>query len=195
MSCTIVAIRMQEIQLTPTSYIVLGLLDQASEATPYELKQMVDVSVGHFWSLPRSQLYAEPARLARAGYLTESQEQDGRRRKRYSLTERGRDALGRWTGAPTQQITELRDLAFLKLYFGADPAAMAEAQLAALQPLLKTYQAMRTANTGEEPRGPRQTVEAGIDYVKASIRAWERIAHEAALGAVGAARTQTEGRR
>ena len=60
---------MQEIQLTPTSYIVLGLLDQASEATPYELKQMVDVSVGHFWSLPRSQLYAEPVRLARAGYL------------------------------------------------------------------------------------------------------------------------------
>jgi hypothetical protein len=86
-------------------------------------------------------------------------------------------------------------LAFLKLYFGADPAAMAEAQLAALQPLLKTYQAMRAANTGEEPRGPRQTVEAGIDYVKASIRAWERIAHEAALGAVGAARTQTERRR
>ena len=51
------------------------------------------------------------------------------------------------------------------------------------------------ANTGEEPRGPRQTVEAGIDYVKASIHAWERIAHEAALGAVGAARTQTVRRR
>jgi len=140
---------MQEIQLTPTSYIVLGLLDQASEATPYELKQMVDVSVGHFWSLPRSQLYAEPARLARAGYLTESQEQDGRRRKRYSLTERGRDALGRWTGAPTQQITELRDLAFLKLYFGADPAAMAEAQLAALQQI-----AYRGPRLFEIPPGP-----------------------------------------
>ncbi len=169
---------MQEIQLTPTSYIVLGLLAQAGEATPYELKQLVDASVGHFWSLPRSQLYAEPARLARAGHLTENQEPGGRRRKRYALTEQGREALQRWTGAPTHQLTELRDLAFLKLYFGADPAIMAEAQLAALRPLLKTYQAMH-ANSGEtSPTGPRQTLQAGIDHVRASIRAWERIARE-----------------
>lgn len=32
------------------------------------------------------------------------------------------------------------------------------------------------------PSGPRQTLEAGIDYAKASIRAWERIAREARQG-------------
>jgi PadR family transcriptional regulator, regulatory protein AphA len=170
---------MQDVQLTPTSYIVLGLLDQAGEATPYQLKQMVDFSVGHFWSLPRSQLYAEPARLARAGYLTENREEDGRRRKRYTLTLRGRDALRRWTDAPTTEYTELRDLAFLKLFFGADPAAMAETQLAALRPLLQSYKALRALDDGEGPRGPRQTLEAGIDHVKTSIRIWERIAREA----------------
>jgi PadR family transcriptional regulator AphA len=170
---------MQDIQLTPTSYIVLGLLAQSGEATPYQLKQMVDVSVGHFWSLPRSQLYAEPARLARAGYLTEGQEQDGRRRKRYALTERGREALERWTDAPTQEFTELRDLAFLKLFFGADPAAMADAQLAALRPLLELYEAMRAMDTWDGLSGPRQALEAGIDHVETAIRAWERIAREA----------------
>ena len=62
-----------EIELTPTSYIVLGLLSLSGEATPYDLKQMVTATVGHFWSLPHSQLYAEPTRLARAGYVTENQ--------------------------------------------------------------------------------------------------------------------------
>lgn len=171
---------MRDIQLTPTSYIVLGLLSQAGEATPYQLKQIVDVSVGHFWSVPRSQLYSEPARLARAGYLTEGLEADGRRRKRYALTQRGREALERWTDAPTHEHTELRDLAFLKLFFGADPQAMAEAQLASLRPLLELYETVHASATGDDgPSGPRQTLEAGIDYVRTSIRAWERIAREA----------------
>jgi PadR family transcriptional regulator AphA len=169
----------QDIQLTPTSYIVLGLLSQAGEATPYELKQMVNFSVGHFWSVPRSQLYAEPARLARAGYLTEGQEPDGRRRKRYALTEHGQEALQRWTGAPTHELTELRDLAFLKLFFGADPATMAAAQLGALRSLLQFYETVHANEIEDGPSGPRQTLEAGIDYVKTSIRAWERIAREA----------------
>jgi PadR family transcriptional regulator AphA len=167
---------MQEIQLTATSYIVLGMIAQAGEATPYELKQMVDVSVGHFWSLPRSQLYAEPARLARAGYLTEDQEQGGRRRKRYAATERGLEALRRWAEAPTEQFTELRDLALLKLFFGADPGRMAEAQLAALRPLREVYEGMRAFDDGAAPRGPWQALEAGVEHVEASIRFWSRIA-------------------
>ena len=59
-----------EIELTPTSHIVLGLLSMAVQATPYDLKQMAARTVGEFWTLPHSQLYSEPARLARAGYLT-----------------------------------------------------------------------------------------------------------------------------
>ena len=52
-----------EIRLTPTSYIVLGLLEAAGEATPYDLKQMVAVSLGNFWTLQHAQLYTEPERL------------------------------------------------------------------------------------------------------------------------------------
>ena len=169
---------MQEIQLTPTSHIVLGLLAAAPESTPYELKQMVDGSVGHFWSLHRSQLHAEPARLAHAGYLTESQESEGRRRKRYALTERGREALEHWRSTPTSEYTELRDLAFLKLFFGADPLAMAHAQLAVLRPLLEDY--LQLAKTLERASsGQRQTLRAGIEHVRTAIAIWERIAAEA----------------
>jgi len=77
------------------------------------------------WPRPRwavldtahSQLYAEPARLARAGYLTEDQEQGGRHRKRYSLADRGREALDDWLGALTPEPYVLRDVALLKLFF------------------------------------------------------------------------------
>src|SRR5437879_3566970 len=101
----------QEIELTHTSHIVLGLLSISGEATPYELKQMVSATVGHFWSLPHSQLYAEPKRLARAGYVTEQREHDGRRRRRYSLTERGRTAVENWLSVLTPEPYMLRDLA------------------------------------------------------------------------------------
>ncbi len=59
-------------ELTPTAAIVLGLVERAGAATPYELKQALDETVGNVWSLPHSQVYAEPERLARAGLLVES---------------------------------------------------------------------------------------------------------------------------
>ena len=47
---------MAELSLTPTSFIVLGLVERSAGATPYELKQMVAASIGNFWSVPHSQL-------------------------------------------------------------------------------------------------------------------------------------------
>ena len=61
---------MEVITLTPTSYIVLGLVRYAGEATPYALKQMAAATVGNFFSIPHSQIYAEPERLAGAGSTT-----------------------------------------------------------------------------------------------------------------------------
>src|SRR5437588_2526898 len=111
---------MQAIKLTPTSYIVLGLLELAGEATPYQLKQRATHSIGYFWSLQHAQLYTEPERLAKAGLVTEQREASGRRRKRYQLTAEGRAALQRWRATPTDAFTELRDPGLLQLFFGAD---------------------------------------------------------------------------
>src|SRR3954463_750727 len=98
---------MQEIRLTPTSYIVLGLLEMSGESTPYALKQLVAGSVGFFWTLPHPQLYTEPERLAAGGYLDEKREERGRRRRLYSITAKGRRALESWRTETTTDLAEL----------------------------------------------------------------------------------------
>ena len=163
---------MQEPTLTPTSYIVLGLLSWAGEATPYRLKEMVARSVGHFWSLQHAQLYTEPERLARGGYLTEEREERGRRRKRYRITDKGRQALRDWRAEPTDALSELRDLALLKLFFGADPSVLAGVQVQAHRRQLAQYERLRDEMPDDVPDGPRLALEAGIRHARAWIRFW-----------------------
>ena len=84
-----------DVNLTPTSVIVLGLLEFLGEGTPYDLKQAVGLTVGSFWTFQHAQLYTETERLARAGLLDERREEGGRRRKHYLMDTAGRQALGR----------------------------------------------------------------------------------------------------
>jgi DNA-binding PadR family transcriptional regulator len=165
-----------DIRLTPTSYIVLGLLARAGEATPYDLKRMVADGVGNFWSLQHAQLYSEPERLTRAGYATEDREAGGRRRKRYRLTSRGRRALEAWVATPTEEFTELRDPGLLKLFFGADPAVLAPAQLGVHERKLAEYERLRAAAGDEDRSGPLLSLEAGIGHEREWVRFWRRLA-------------------
>ncbi len=167
---------MQEIRLTPTSYIVLGLLEFAGEATPYALKQRVAGSVGYFWTLHHAQLYTEPERLAAAGHVTETREETGRRRKLYAITAKGRKALEEWRTETTSDLGELRAPALLKLFFGADPKPLAEAQIAANRARLDEYEAIRESMPADVPPGPRQALEMGIRVEQAAIEFWEELA-------------------
>jgi PadR family transcriptional regulator, regulatory protein AphA len=167
---------LQEPRLTPTSYIVLGLIELSGEATPYELKQAVRLTLGNFWSLQHAQLYSEPERLAAAGYLRERREEGGRRRKRYSLTPKGRKVLEEWREAPAEQLYEFRDPGLLKLFFGADPAELARSQVELHRRKLAEYEAMRRFDTGEEPRGPWLALESGIGHQREYVRFWEELA-------------------
>ena len=119
-----------DIRLTPTSYVVLGLIEAMGSATAYDLKTAARQGVANLWALPHTQLYSESARLAEAGLLNEKREEGGRRRRIYSLTAAGRKQLEGWR-ADTDVATawELRDAGLLKLFFGADPAALAASQL------------------------------------------------------------------
>jgi len=166
-----------EIELTPTSHIVLGLLSMFGEATPYDMKQMVSASVGQFWTLPHSQLYDEPARLARAGYVTEKQEASGRRRKLYRITGRGQAALERWLSVLTPEPYVLRDPALLKLFFGADARTLANAQLETHRQKLAEYEALREADSGDGRRGPWLALELGTRHERETVRFWEEQAH------------------
>lgn len=167
-----------ELRLTPTSYIVLGLLEMAGEATPYDLKQTVARSLGNFWSLPHAQLYAEPERLTAGGLLDERRESSGRRRKHYKLTERGRQALRAWLGQPTAEMTELRDLAILKVFFGAAPEEMAAAQLPARRAKLAEYEELAQHVRDAAPRGALLALRAGIAHEREWVEFWSSLEQE-----------------
>ena len=165
------------IQLTQTSYVVLGLVSRLGEATPYDLKQVVAATIGGFFSIPHSQLYAEPGRLASAGYLRERREEAGRRRKHYSLTDKGRKALEDWLATPTEELYELRDPGLLKLAFGADPQGLAEAQLASHEARLEEFRRLvHTLEIAGAPEEQRLVAEAGIGHSREYVRFWKKIA-------------------
>jgi PadR family transcriptional regulator, regulatory protein AphA len=166
---------MQEPRLTPTSYIVLGFVAWAEEATPYRLKQLVAGSVGNFWSLQHAQLYTEPERMTKGGYLSEKRERTGRRRRVYRITAKGRRALDEWRADSTEAIPELRSLALLKLFFGADPAELAPLQVEAYRRKLEEYEQIRDTMPADVPAGPRLALDAGIASVRQQIEWWEGI--------------------
>jgi PadR family transcriptional regulator AphA len=105
-------------KLNATSYVVLGMLCHGP-ATSYDLKQRIAYTIGNFWAFAHSQLYDEPVRLVADGLVTETVEQGGRRKRTYSITRAGRQALRDWLATPTLELTEVRDLGLLKLFFAA----------------------------------------------------------------------------
>ena len=87
-------------RLSPFSYTVLVLVGRDG-AGPHDLRQMAELGRRVYWDAAPSQWYAEPKRLADAGYL-EARKTPGRTRERthYTLTERGIEALAEWVRTP-----------------------------------------------------------------------------------------------
>jgi PadR family transcriptional regulator AphA len=163
-------------RLTPTSYVVLGLIEQMQPASPYDLKRAVSMGVGQFWSLPHTQLYAECGRLAEGGLLSERREEGGRRRRIYRLTKSGEQELDRWRSEPTSDLYELRDAGLLKLFFGADPKRLAPQQLAAHEGRLREYEAqLEECRRMKAPPGTIHAIEAGVGHEREYVRFWRRL--------------------
>jgi DNA-binding PadR family transcriptional regulator len=118
------------IKLTGTSYAVLAVLDEFGEMTSYELKAAMEMSIQNFWPVPHTTAYEEPARLTTAGYLAARQEESGRRRRIYSLTEKGTEALAAWAADTAVTPPQLREEAILKVFAGADPEPLGAARRA-----------------------------------------------------------------
>ena len=160
-------------RLSDTSYAVLGLLDLFEPATPYQLKQIAQVSIFHFWSIPHTQLYTECARLAEAGLLDERREESGRRRRVYRLSAAGRKALRAWRADPNTDLYELRDPGLLKLFCGADPASLAEVQVERHERRLHSYQELLDQTDMSD--GMRLSVESGIGHEREYVRFWSKL--------------------
>ena len=56
--------------------------------------------------------------MTKLGLLDDRREDGGRRRRVYSITEAGREALGAWRSDPGRGFPQLRDPALLKLFLG-----------------------------------------------------------------------------
>ncbi|MGA9877032.1 MAG: PadR family transcriptional regulator [Solirubrobacteraceae bacterium] len=170
---------MSEPRLSETSYLVLGMLEHAQPATPYDLKQVAELSSKYFWTIPHSLLYAECERLAKEGLLAEEREPEGRRRRIYRVTKAGMDALEAWRAEPGRAISELRDLGYLKLFLGADPAMLARAHLPEHEATLQRFEELRNASGGVQvPRGPWLAFDAGIRHMRESVRFWKALLKE-----------------
>lgn len=166
---------MGAMRLTPTSFILLGLVRWSPGLSAYEIEQRVSATVADIWTVQRSQIYKEPARLAGAGLLSTAEDHSGRVAKlRYTITEAGGQALDEWLATRVQQAHVVRDLAMLKIFFGADPVDLAGDQLTAHRQRLHGYEVLRAAG-GPAPSGPRLALEAAIAHEQTSIEYWTKL--------------------
>jgi PadR family transcriptional regulator AphA len=141
--------------------------------TPYDLKRLAALSTLNFWTVPHTQIYTECARLAQAGLLTEDRERTGRRRRVYRLTDVGRSALGEWRADPSAREYEFRDVATLKMFFGADPADLAANQVEIHSRRLREYEEL-ASQLSDQPPGWALALELGIGHEREFLRFWTR---------------------
>ncbi|MEZ4645403.1 MAG: PadR family transcriptional regulator [Chloroflexota bacterium] len=126
-------------------YAILGLLNVVP-MTGYDLKhQAFDATVRHFWPADQSQIYRTLGQLADAGLVTMTVEAQDERpdRKRYAITEEGRQALLDWLRSD-QSIPTLRDPLLVQLFFSQEVARVdllrvVERQLTAHQEQLAVF--------------------------------------------------------
>jgi PadR family transcriptional regulator, regulatory protein AphA len=171
-------------RLTVTSYVVLGMIAVRGPSTSYELKRAISRSVGYFWPFSHTQLYGEPARLAGQGLLEVSNEESGRRRKTYNLTDQGLHRLRDWISEPTGETFQLRDVAELKLFFSEvaseeDVRSIAEEQIKLHTERLATYQSIRDRYASQpEVRRRMVPLRLGLELEHTAMRFWQSIADE-----------------
>ena len=158
-------------------------------STSYDLKRAIGHSVGYFWHFPHAQLYSEPKRLEQLGLLEVHEEDDGRRRKTYTITEEGRRAIEEWLAEPTNQHFELRDIAEIKLFFNElarpeDIARLARDQVQQHEARITEYEEMKKRFGGDPNVATRMvTLELGLEMERAALRFWRSLVEQAEQGA------------
>jgi len=180
-------------RLTPTSYLVLGLLAREGPSTPYALERQVDATLGNFWSFPHTLLYSEPPRLEALGFVTETRESHGRRRRMLAITPAGLEVLTAWLERPSAARTELRDPGLLQLFFmdlASEEARLrlARQQLAIHRAKLSEYETdARIERRGDASTPGQRTAEhwrgatlpMGLLYERAAVEFWNGVAEKA----------------
>lgn len=116
--------------MTPTSQAILGLLSIVP-MSGYDLAHAAERSVGQFWPVSKSQVYAELARLEPLGLVQGTEiAQDRRPDKRvFRLTELGEEALDSWLESGDLAAPKFRLPFLLKIFLGHRTAPEHSAEL------------------------------------------------------------------
>jgi PadR family transcriptional regulator AphA len=168
--------------LTLTEYAVLGLLGHIGRPiSGYELRKVLDRSVGYIWQPSTTQLYVVLPRLVDAGLATSREvEQRGRPDKQlYRITRSGQVAIREWLDHDEDVTDPDRSMLVLKLFFGSqgDRRALVR-QLVAFRDAyalrLATYEEMPDEPDGDD-EFTRLTLRYGIARAEAA-RDWANTA-------------------
>jgi DNA-binding PadR family transcriptional regulator len=169
-------------------HAILGFLNYQPQ-TGYELKEVFDDSVQHFWSADQSQIYRTLNELMADNLVTmEVVAQDNRpNRKVYTITKAGREELRRWLQQPPP-VQMPRSAALVQVFFTgqlSDEEILQKFEMVAAYCLktLEVYKAIsnETIAAYEEQVGPREafcwnlTVDLGLRSVQAQLEWAENI--------------------
>lgn len=175
---------MSTARLTPTSYVVLGMVSMRGPSTSYDLKRAVNNSVGYFWPFPHAQLYSEPKRLVELGLLEVQSEDEGRRRQVYSATPAGLDALKAWLAEPTKEQLQVRDVAELKLFFAEfarpeDVLTLAREQIEQHRERISVYESIQERFRDRDDIADRMVpLRLGLAMEYAALDFWQKLEKE-----------------
>jgi PadR family transcriptional regulator AphA len=149
-------------ELGQSQYALLGLLSLCP-MSGYDLKQLSEWSVGHFWREGYGQIYPSLKRLAAAGLVRRKTEVNAGRPDRhvYTLTAAGRTKLEKWLHVAAEPDVPRNEL-LLKVFFGGLVPAKVSAQQVQEQMAecgreledLKATRARIERETGGHPQKP-----------------------------------------
>lgn len=111
---------METMYLPTTSYVILGLLT-FREMSGYDLKQLINKSITHFyWSPAKSQIYGELRRLESQGLVTMREVPQTLRpdKRLYRITSQGTEAMQKWLENSGVEPDSYKSALLLKVFFG-----------------------------------------------------------------------------
>ena len=164
--------------LNPTAASLLGYLDWGP-MTGWDLDRFVQISIGNFWNVTRSQIYRELRTLSEKGYV-KAGTAGPRDRIPYAITVAGRAAFKKWISeAPPPDM--IRSRLLLTIFFGnhMPPGRLreiAQSERTRHQQTLDGYEALEPQlATDPDQRLPLMTLHFGIRYERAMIESLDEL--------------------
>lgn len=157
--------------INPTAASLLGFLHRGP-MSGWDLEKAIEVSVGHFWNVTRSQIYRELKSLEASG-LIEPGVAGPRDKRPFRITAAGRSAFRRWI-ARDLDSEPVRVPLLLRIFFGRqlEPERLDELiklERERIEQELDGYRTLEQAMGGNDPYG-LATLRHGILHDEAKLR-------------------------